>query len=188
MNWSKGLRRLWMVGTALWIVTVLIIGFRQAEEGSYTFGGVAQGVWAMELYTEYWYYRIFRPGVVGEARRVLSDPCVPRSEREQEEAAVARLEAEEAKLPPQPPLPDGTKRGTRSQIARILMLPECSAEVAEAKSELRDVGNLPVSVEGGWVPGALLSLAYWLFGPPIAGLVVGASLLWTFRGFRRGAI
>jgi hypothetical protein len=31
-----------------------------------------------------------------------------------------------------------------------------------------------------------MSLAYWLFGPPIAVFILGASLMWALRGFRAG--
>jgi hypothetical protein len=41
-----------------------------------------------------------------------------------------------------------------------------------------------------WARDELLSLSYWLFGPPIAALVLATSLIWAFgwafRGFRAG--
>lgn len=195
MNWRKGLLRLWVVGTAIWIATVIVFGLRHADDS--VFEGVAQGVWAAELYTEYWYYRIIRPDVAAEARRVHSvfdDPmssrrCVSYRERERDEAQLAKDEAEEAKQPPKPPSPDGTRALTNADLDRLWMAPECSAKVANAKDELGEIWALPDAVEkGGWVLDALLSFAFWLFGPPIAALVVGTSLIWAFgwafRGFR----
>jgi hypothetical protein len=93
----------------------------------------AQGVWAAELYAEYWYYRIIRPDVAAEARRVHSvfdDPtsqqhCVSYWELQRDEAQLAKDEAEEAKEPPKPRSPDGTTMATRADIDRLLMAPEC---------------------------------------------------------------
>jgi hypothetical protein len=171
MNWGKGLRRLWVVATAVWILSVVAVLPEIATEG----------VSAAEGYAEYWYYHIIRSDVAAEARRLGGDhqkeislPCVSNREREQQEAEVAQLEAEEAKRPPPPPLPDGTKRGTRSQLARLMLSPECSAKEIELRGVVYDPPD--------WEP--LLSLTYWLFGPPIAALVVGTSLIWAFRGFR----
>ena len=195
MNWSKGLRRLWMAGTAFWIVAVVVFGCWHYEERVYPPATAAQGVWAAELYAEYWYYRVIRPAVAAEARRVHSvfdDPasqqhCVSYWERQRDEVQLAKDEAEEAKQPPKPRSPDGTTMATRADIDRLLMAPECSAEVEKAKDELGEIWALPDAVErGGWVPDALLSFAYWLFGPPIAFFVIGVGLIWAFRGFRGG--
>jgi DNA-binding transcriptional LysR family regulator len=160
---------------------------------------MAQGVWAAELYAKYWYYRIIRPDMAAEARRVMDLPCDPRPEREaklaREQAEVARLEAEEAKRPPPPPpRPGAPKIMSELELTRLRMgvgiLPECSVEIEKAKAELRDIAVLPGIIEEGWVPEALLSFAYRLFGPPIVALVVGMSLIWAlgwaFRGFRIG--
>jgi hypothetical protein len=190
MNWRKGLTRLWLVGTALWIAAVVVYGLRHADERP--FESVGQGVLAAELYTDYWYYRIIRHDVAAEARRVHSvfdDPtsqqhCVSYWERQRDEAQLAKDEAEEAKQPPKPPSPDGTRALTKADLDRLWMPSECSADVAEAKGRLEHVQyDLP-----DWVPDALLSFAYWLFAPPIAALVVGTSLIlalrWAVHGFR----
>jgi hypothetical protein len=92
MSWGKGLRRLWIVGTAIWIVGFVAFGDQYFE---WRFEGpVANAVWLIE-YVGY---------------------------------------------------------------------PEHRSLVIEA-----------------W-----LYLAYWLFGPPIAALVAGTSLIWALRGFRAG--
>jgi hypothetical protein len=192
MNWGKGLRRLWMVGTALWIVAVMVFGYWHYGERVYPPATAAQGVWAAELYAEYWYYRIIRPDVAAEARRVHSvfdDPtspshCVSYWDRKQLEDKLAKDKAEEAKRPPRAPGQMST-----ADLDRLWMPAECSAEVEKAKDKLGEIWALRDAVEkGGWVPDALLSFALWLFSPPIATLLVGASMIgafrWAFRGFR----
>ena len=120
MNWRKGLLRLWAVATALWIVTVLALGYQYSDAG----------IEAAKLYPEYLYNHLKRHDVVAEARRVLSDqksveevvgvpnwpPCVSHWERERQEAHVAELEALEAKRPPEPPpRPPASLAGGRRQ-------------------------------------------------------------------------
>jgi hypothetical protein len=101
---------------------------------------------------------------------------------------LKELAEEEAKRPPQPPLPDGSKILTQKDLIEMDLraVPECSAEIEKARSELEDVTDLDEFPD--WARHALLSFAYWLFGPPIAALVIGTSLIWAFgwafRGFR----
>jgi hypothetical protein len=196
MNWRKGLLRLWVVGTAIWIVSAIILVFQYAAEDPRIPGIVVPDrvfeastvVRAADIYVSYWYYRIIRPGVAAEAHRVMDLSCKTSSQVARDEADLREHEAEEKKEPPRPP-----HELSRSDLDRLLMnaVPECSAEVEKAKYELGDIAALPASVEdGGWAPEALLSFAYWLFGPPIVALVVSASLIWAFRwafrGFRIG--
>jgi hypothetical protein len=184
MSWGKGLRRLWIVGTAIWIVGFVTFG-DQYFEGRFV-GPVANAVQVTELYAEYWYYHILRSDLVAKKRRLLSDfydpqsphYCVSHEQRERERASLAELEREEAKRPPKPPgewsLTDLERLGMR--------IPECAAEVGKARSELQDVIDWDEIPD--WARDALLSLAYWLLVPPIAALVVGRSLIWALRGFR----
>jgi hypothetical protein len=177
MNWRVGLLRLWVVGTALWILSVVVLAFLVSHAA----------IEAATLYPEYLYNHLKRHDVVAEARRVLSDPkvveevvgvpghrlpCVSHWERERQEAHVAKLEAQEAKRPPP------TGQLSSSQLERLVMPLECSAEIQEAQAVIAS-DDFP-----DWARDALLSSVYWLFGPPVVVLLIGASLAWAFRGFR----
>jgi hypothetical protein len=183
MNWGKGLRRLWVVGTAIWIAAVVGYGLRHPEEINYPYLTVADGVLATEQYAEYWYYHIVRPDLVARKHRLPH--CVSHEERARLEADLEAEKAKEAKRPPRAP---GEMSG--ADLDRLFMPAECSAEVERAKSEVEDVmDEFPVWL-GAEPRDALLLLLYWLLGPPLAALAVGTSLIWAFRwafrGFRAG--
>jgi hypothetical protein len=164
MNWRKGLLRLWLIATAIWIVGFVAFGDQYFEERFYPPGPVAQAVQAAELYAEYWYPHILRPDMVAKKRQLLSEfydlksphYCVSHEQREREKARLAGLEREEAKRPPNP---SGERSLTDLDLERLWMrTPECSAEVDKARSELEDVidwDDIP-----DWARDALLSLAY----------------------------
>src|SRR5215471_2262444 len=222
MNWRKGLLRLWVVASALWIVSVAAF--------EWTFG--TEEAVSAELYAKYSYYRIMHPDSVAKKRQLISDfddpkspaYCVSHEQRERQKARLAELETTKAKRPlaPPPQKPPGTyglygilestakapiaKPPTAhgppmnagghilsdqevdalvsgleaDQIRLSMRVPECTADVAKAMSDLRDVidwDDIP-----DWGRGTLLSLAYWMFGPPIAVFTLGKSLVWAFRG------
>jgi hypothetical protein len=185
MNWRRGLLRLWVVATALWMVSVVAVCAFLGND--YEFRGGR----ALELSSEYWYYRILFPNLVAAARK-LDTPlyCMTQRERDEEEAKLAQLEAEEAKRPPEP----STRAGSLRRLELMTMLktrPVCPEAVLKERDDLQmrypqagDIGYLLSAVEnGGWVPEARLSFAYWMFGPPISVFILGASLMWALRGF-----
>jgi hypothetical protein len=88
MNWRKGLLRLWIVATALWVV--LVAAFDWALSGD------AGGIAAAELSAELLYYHTIRPDLVARKRQFL-DPksphyCVLPEQRERQKARLAELE------------------------------------------------------------------------------------------------
>ena len=64
----------------------------------------------------------------------------------------------------------------------LMTTPVCAEAVLKEREDLQmqypqggDIGYLLCAVEdGGWVPEARLSFAYWMFGPPISVLLGGA--------------
>ena len=176
MNWGKGLRRLWMVATALWIISV-VAGLPEIA---------AEGVSAAEVYSQYWYYRFTRPDVVAAALRALDNPCLAREERDTRlnarQEKLAEFKAEAAKHQGQLSASDADLLFSIEDLNKIG--PECSAEVAKAKEEMKNITFLPGVAECAWAPEALRSFAYWIFGPPIIVFILGTSLIWAFRGFR----
>jgi hypothetical protein len=186
MNWQKGLLRLWVVATAPWIASVVLVC--EFLGNGYEF----RGVQAVELSAEYWYYRILHPKLVQAASKYLTPLyCDTQKERDEEEAPYKAKRAEEAK---KAPLPGGRMISLQEAIALgPHARPVCSEAVLKEQDDLRmqlqqaseDVERLVFDVErGGWVHDVLMSLAYWLFGPPIAVFILGASLMWALRGFR----
>jgi hypothetical protein len=188
MNWRKGLLRLWIVATALWIASVLAVC--EFLGNGYEF----RGVQAVELSAEYWYYRILHPKLVEATSKLLTPLyCDTQQERDEEEAPYKAKWAEEAKKAPLP----GGRRVSREEMWALgpHERPVCDEVVLKDQDDLRmqlqqasdDVERLVFDVErGGWVRDALLSFAYWLFGPPTAVFILGASLMWALRGFRAG--
>jgi hypothetical protein len=202
MNWRKGLLRLWVVATALWVVFVATF--------DWALSGNRGGISAVGLSAESFYYHIIRPDLVASKRQFL-DPksphhCVLPEQRERQKARLAELEAAEQKAeavkqaaeaeavrtskPHQlsneeyDALIRGPSAGEVDLIRAEMQVPECSADAARAISELEavvDWGDFP-----DWARDAFLSLAYWMVGPPIVVFILGASLLWAFRGFRAG--
>jgi hypothetical protein len=135
-------------------------------------------------------------------KRQFLDPksphyCVLPEQREQQKARLAELEdamkKAEAVRTTKPhqlsseefdALIRGPSAGEVDAIRAEMQVPECSADAARAISELEavvDWGEFPA-----WARHPLLSLASWLFGPPIAVFILGSSLIWALRGFRAG--
>src|SRR5262249_20453499 len=100
MTWRKGLLRIWVVGTAIWIAATVGLVLQYAAEAPRVPGilvpervfEASKVVRAAKLYAEYWYYLLIRPDVAAEARKILSDPCVSWPERERYEAEVVKAE------------------------------------------------------------------------------------------------
>jgi len=67
MNWRKGLLRLWVVASALWIVSVAAF--------EWTFG--TEEAVSAELYAKYSYYRIMHPDSVAKKRQSSAISMTP---------------------------------------------------------------------------------------------------------------
>jgi hypothetical protein len=183
MNWTRGLLRLWLVGSLLWAVPV----------GWLTWTGDAP-----QDYVRYWYYRVAHPEVLEERRANEA------AATKQRDAALAEIRAryDGTRVPR---VDVGPHVGTRDEL-RALSLNVIGhygrdewiitkEELDEAERVIRTEFAQPESeqlqefttLEGrlGWNGERASWWAAYTFAPPIAVLIIGASLLWAVRGFRQ---
>jgi hypothetical protein len=184
INWTRGLLRLWLLGSLLWAVPV----------GWLTWPGDAP-----QDYVRYWYYLVAHPEVREERR---DNEAAAAKQRDTALAAVrGRYDGTRKPFV----APDPPREGTRDELDALLFNKLyhygrekwviTKEELDEAEKVLRDLPPQPESeqlqefteLEGrlDWNEERVRWWAAYTLAPPIAVLIVGASLLWALRGFRQ---
>lgn len=188
INWSRGLPRLWLVASLLWAVSV---GWLTWPED------------APQDYVRYWYYRVAHPEVLEERRANEA------AATKQRDAALAEIRArydgtrvprvapdrphtltldELRALEPALELNNIYHYGRDQwEITRVELdeayrvirteFPQTESEQLQEFTTLEGRLDWNTEVAGWW--------AAYTFAPPIAVLIIGASLLWALRGFRQ---
>jgi hypothetical protein len=185
INWTRGLFRLWLVASLLWAAPI---------------GWLAWPGNAPQEYARYWYYRVAHLEVLKERRA-------------NEAAATKQRDAALAEIRTRYDATRVTHVAPTSRVGTLkdLTLLELKTfdgfeydrpsqditqeELEEVDKVLRTEFPQPESdqlqefttLEGrlDWNGERASWWAAYTFAPPIAVLIVGASLLWALRGFRR---
>lgn len=182
-NWSRGLLRLWLVGSLLWAVPV---------------GWLTWPDDAPQEYFRYWYYRIAHSEVLEERR------ANEVAANKQRDAALAEIRARYDGTRVPRVVSDTPHQGTLDELEALFLNNGyhygrdkwviTKEELDEANKVLRTQYPQPESeqfqdfttLEGrlDWNREHISWWAAYTFAPPIAVLLVGVSLLWALRGFR----
>ena len=135
MNRRKGLLRLWVVVTALWIVGAVAL--------DWAFLGTETGVvGAVKIYAQYSFYRFIRPVLAARKTQLFSDfddpkssnYCVSHEQRVQEKVRLAELEKEEAQRRPEPPPPEQPRAyGLYGVLDRTMRAPTAKETTANTR-------------------------------------------------------
>jgi hypothetical protein len=116
-----------------------------------------------QQYAGYWYYRLAHPEILKERRDLEAEWEKQREEFFKDE-------------PPQPP-----HQLTAEELADLAsrLLPRLTPE----SEQLHEFRSLEEHLD--WHGERVGEWAAYMFAPPFAVLIVGSSLLWALRGFRR---
>jgi hypothetical protein len=183
INWTRGLLRLWLVGSLLWVVPV---------------GWLAWPEDAPQEYVQYWYNRVAHPEVLDERR---ANEAAAANQRDVALAEIrARYDGTRV-----PRVPHHGGQGTLDELGALFLNKVdhygrddweiTKQELDEADKVLRTDFPQPESeqlrefttLEGSldWNRERISWWAAYTFAPPIVVLIVGASILWALRGFRQ---
>jgi len=174
VNWTKGLLRLWVVGTILWVVT---------------FGWIEWPGDAPQTYLRYWYYRVAHPEWFAEG---WNDEYRVRTGEPNREGAIAELKARSARAKMEA---EGSNQGTREELYALLNAPPYMNKLGD--QELERIAETPVAddpaaarlrsleTDLSWSETRLSRSASYALLPPALVFILGASLLWALRGFAR---
>jgi len=157
MNWRRGLFRLWIVGTALFVIAVAYFSYDdiKAEFDAAASRRQAASMLATDAKLADWVHQRF----YSDMPREQFDKKITAAKPITEPKVIAQLEAIFRNIDTYRPVPEWTEDERETFLLHDLIEP---------------------------MPNPWMTLGMWAaiaFGIPMAVLVLGASLVWAFSGF-----
>jgi hypothetical protein len=168
MNWRRGLFRLWIVGTALFVLAIAFISYSEYSEIKAEFDAAASKPEASTLATGAgladWVHQRF----YSDMPREQFDKKITAPKPITEPNVIAQLEAIIANLDTSRPYDEWTVDELRAyQLYRII-----------EPNRIIGTPSLWATLWRWAIMRAIIA-----FGIPLAVLILGASLVWAFSGF-----